>query len=91
MKMGRANKEGAGARTFSIFWWWHKNFPVRGTRPLSEIYERNNVAVLEPAEFKEAEKDNKWFEAMKEEIEMIEEKKLHLAVGGHNSNLKIGR
>jgi hypothetical protein len=48
------------------------DFPVGGTRTLSDIYERSNVAVLERAEFKEAEKDNKLFEAMKEEIKMIE-------------------
>ncbi|KAJ8751984.1 hypothetical protein K2173_000730 [Erythroxylum novogranatense] len=46
--------------------------PVRGTRPLSDIYERSNVAVFEPAEFKEAEKDDKWIEAMREELQMIE-------------------
>lgn len=46
--------------------------PVRGTRSLSDIYERSNVAVFEPAEFKEAEKDDKWIEAMREELRMIE-------------------
>ena len=46
--------------------------PVRGTRSLSDVYERNNVAVFEPAEFEEAEKDDKWIEAMKEELRMIE-------------------
>ncbi|KAI4357146.1 hypothetical protein L6164_001113 [Bauhinia variegata] len=29
--------------------------PIRGTRSLSEIYEKCNVAILEPAEFKEVE------------------------------------
>jgi len=48
--------------------------PVRGTRPLSEIYERSNVAILEPTEFTEAEKDDKWIEAMKEELRMIKKK-----------------
>ena len=46
--------------------------PVRGTRSLSDIYERSNFAVFEPAEFNEAEKDDKWIEAMKEELRMIE-------------------
>ncbi|RVW28396.1 Midasin [Vitis vinifera] len=46
--------------------------PVRGIRSLSDVYERNNVAVFEPAEFEEAEKDDKWIEAMKEELRMIE-------------------
>nr|KYP64079.1 Retrovirus-related Pol polyprotein from transposon TNT 1-94 [Cajanus cajan] len=46
--------------------------PIRGTRPLSEIYEKCNVAVLEPANFREVEKDDKWINAMKEELQMIE-------------------
>ena len=45
---------------------------VRGTRSLSDVYERSNVAVFEPAEFEEVEKDDKWIEAMKEELRMIE-------------------
>nr|KYP31214.1 Retrovirus-related Pol polyprotein from transposon TNT 1-94 [Cajanus cajan] len=48
------------------------DFPVRGTRLLSEIYEKSNVAVLEPSDFKEVEMDDKWIEAMKEELKMIE-------------------
>ena len=48
------------------------NFSVRGTRLLYEIYEKSNVAVLEPDDFKEAEMDDKWIEAMKEELKMIE-------------------
>ena len=47
---------------------------VRGTRPLSKIYERSNVVIFEPVEFKEAEKDDKWIDAMKEELKMIEKK-----------------
>lgn len=46
--------------------------PVRGSRLLSDIYERCNVAVLEPENFTEAEKDPKWIAAMQEEISMIE-------------------
>nr|GMD89755.1 Retrovirus-related Pol polyprotein from transposon TNT 1-94 [Ipomoea batatas] len=48
--------------------------PVRGTRTLSDIYERCNVAVFEPANFTEAEKDDKWIQAKKEELKMIEKK-----------------
>ena len=39
---------------------------------LSNIYERCNVAVLEPADYIEAEKDPKWIAAMQEELNMIE-------------------
>jgi len=48
------------------------NFPVRGTRLLSKIYEKSNVAISEPADFKEAEMDDKWIEVMREELKMIE-------------------
>ncbi|CAL5403595.1 unnamed protein product [Camellia sinensis] len=47
-------------------------FIVRGTRLLSDIYQRCNVAVTEPAGFEEAKNDQKWMEAMKEEMRMIE-------------------
>ena len=46
--------------------------PVRGTRSLSDVYERSNVAVLEPENFEEAKNEDKWMEAMKEELQMIE-------------------
>ncbi|PKI69092.1 hypothetical protein CRG98_010561 [Punica granatum] len=48
------------------------DYPVRGTRPLSEIYERCNVAVLEPSCFEDAKTDQKWMVTMKEELSMIE-------------------
>ncbi|KAI4354744.1 hypothetical protein L6164_003588 [Bauhinia variegata] len=35
------------------------DIPVRGTRSLFEIYQLSNVAILEPVEFEEAEKDEK--------------------------------
>ena len=38
--------------------------PVRGTRLLSDIYERCNVAVLEPAGYWDAKEDPKWSAAM---------------------------
>ena len=44
----------------------------RSTRSLSDVYERSNVVVFEPVEFEEVEKDDKWIEAMKEELRMIE-------------------
>jgi len=45
---------------------------IRGTRSLSDIYQRCNVAVFEPAEYAEAERDKKWIVAMQEELTMIE-------------------
>jgi len=45
---------------------------VRGTRLLSDIYEKCNVAVLEPENFAEAKMDPKWIDAMQEELNMIE-------------------
>lgn len=48
------------------------DLPIRGTRSLNEIYERCNVAVLEPASFEDAKEDRKWLVAMQEELAMIE-------------------
>lgn len=45
---------------------------VKGMRSLYDIYQRCNVAILEPATFWEAKNDSKWIDAMNEEIEMIE-------------------
>ncbi|CAL5368182.1 unnamed protein product [Camellia sinensis] len=45
--------------------------PVRGTKSLSDIYQRCNVAVMEPAGYEEAATDQKWIAAMKEELKMI--------------------
>ena len=45
--------------------------PVRGTRLLSDIYERCNVAVLEPAGYWDAKEDPKWSAAMQEEEELV--------------------
>ncbi|XP_044484689.1 uncharacterized protein LOC123210412 [Mangifera indica] len=39
--------------------------PIRGTRSLSNIYQRCNVALCEPADHEEALKDPKWKKAMK--------------------------
>jgi hypothetical protein len=49
--------------------------PIRGTRLLSDIYQRCNIAVCEPACCEEALKDPKWKNAMKEEMSMIQKNK----------------
>ena len=46
--------------------------PIRGTRSLSDNYQRCNVVVMEPAGYEEAATDQKWIAAMKEELKMIE-------------------
>ena len=45
---------------------------IRGTRLLSDIYQRCNVAICEPASYEETLKDPKWKIAMKEEMSMIQ-------------------
>ncbi|KAF2301955.1 hypothetical protein GH714_030756 [Hevea brasiliensis] len=49
--------------------------PVRGTRLLSEIYRRCNVAILEPAGFGEAISNPKWQATLEEELAMIQKNK----------------
>ena len=51
------------------------DFAVRGTRPLSEIYQRCNSVVIEPTSFEDASKIESWNQAMKEEITTIENNK----------------
>lgn len=46
--------------------------PVRGTRLLSDVYERCNVAVLEPAGYWDAKEDPKWRATMQDELTMID-------------------
>ncbi|KAG8502260.1 hypothetical protein CXB51_002212 [Gossypium anomalum] len=46
--------------------------PVRGTRPLVEIYERAHVAIIEPSCFEEAEAHQGWKHAMADKISMID-------------------
>ena len=48
------------------------NQPVRGTRPLADIYVRCNVAIMEPIGVEEAMQNRKWLLAMQEELCMIE-------------------
>ena len=45
---------------------------VKGTRLLFDIYERYNVALMEPSGYKEAATYKKWIVAMKEGLNMIE-------------------
>ena len=49
--------------------------PIRGTRLLSDVYQRCNITVCEPAYFKEAKMDQNWIAAMKEELFIIERNK----------------
>ncbi|WVZ10601.1 hypothetical protein V8G54_015131 [Vigna mungo] len=59
--------------------------PVRGTRLLSDIYQRCNVAIMEPGRYEDVATDKKWINAMEEELKMIE-KKSDVGVGGTKFN-----
>ena len=48
------------------------DIPVRGTRPLSDIYDRCNLVASEPTNVEEAMESQTWVAAMKEELNMIE-------------------
>ncbi|KAL4036909.1 hypothetical protein IC575_000487 [Cucumis melo] len=63
---------------------------VRGTRLLSDIYERCNVAVCEPANYAEAKKDQRWIAAMEEELSMIEKNKTWILVDRPQDRKVIG-
>ncbi|XP_038897360.1 uncharacterized protein LOC120085458 [Benincasa hispida] len=54
--------------------------PMRGTRLLSDVYERCNVALYEPADYAEAKKDQMWMVSMDEEMSMIEKNKTWILV-----------
>ena len=56
------------------------DIPVRGTRVLSDIYNRCNVAVIEPSNVEEAANSEVWVAAMKEELAMIEKNQTWLLV-----------
>ena len=45
--------------------------PIRGTRLLSDIYDRCNIVVCQPENYEEAKKNQVWVAAMKEELSMI--------------------
>lgn len=49
--------------------------PIKGTRPLADIYDRCNVAILEPYDYIEASKFDEWRVVMEEELKMIEKNK----------------
>ena len=54
--------------------------PVRETKALSDIYERCNVAIMEPVGYEEAVADKRWVAALKEEFEMIEKNQTWMLV-----------
>ena len=54
--------------------------PVRGTRLLSNVYQRCNIVVCEPADCEEEMKNQNWVLAMKKELSMIEKNKTWILV-----------
>lgn len=48
------------------------DLPIRGTRLLSDVYQRCNLSMVEPGYYNEAATDPNWIEAMQEELKMIE-------------------
>ncbi|KAA0040677.1 pol protein [Cucumis melo var. makuwa] len=63
---------------------------VRGTRLLSDIYERCNVSVCEPANYAEVKKDQRWVAAMEEELSMVEKNKTWILVDRPQDRKVIG-
>ena len=63
---------------------------VRGTRLLSEIYQRCNVAIYEPSDHEEVLKESKWKDATEEELFMIEKNKTWELVGRPQERKVIG-
>ena len=49
--------------------------PVRGTRLLSYVYQRCNIAICELEDYEEVMKNQNWVFAMKEELSMINKNK----------------
>ena len=45
---------------------------MRGTRTLADIYQRYNVGAIKPANYEKAITNQKWLDAMKKELKMIE-------------------
>ena len=64
--------------------------PMRGTRLLSDIQERCNIAVCESTDYEEAKKDQRWIVAMKEELSMIEKNKTWILVERPQDRKVIG-
>ena len=54
--------------------------PIRGTRLLSDVYQRCNIAACEPTDHEEAMKNQNWMIAIKEELLMIEKNKTWILV-----------
>ncbi|RDX63956.1 hypothetical protein CR513_57549, partial [Mucuna pruriens] len=69
--------------------------PIRGTRLLSDIYQKSNVevcniAVCEPAIFEEAAMEQKWLVGMKEEMSMIKKNQTWMLVPRPHDRNVIG-
>ena len=64
--------------------------PVRGTRTIEDIYERCNIAMLEPANYEDAVKSKDWKVAMEEEIKMIKKNETWQLVNRPNNNNVLG-
>ncbi|WVZ15405.1 hypothetical protein V8G54_012971 [Vigna mungo] len=63
---------------------------MRVTRLLSNVYERCNVALCEPADYVEAKKDQRWIDAMEEELSMTEKSKTWILVDRPQDRKVIG-
>ncbi|KAG8491216.1 hypothetical protein CXB51_014346 [Gossypium anomalum] len=48
------------------------DLPVRDTRSIADIYQRCNVAIVEPPNYEEAARDMNWKRAMEAELDMIQ-------------------
>ncbi|XP_034697214.1 uncharacterized mitochondrial protein AtMg00820-like [Vitis riparia] len=64
--------------------------PVKGTRLLSDVYKRCNIAICEPADYEEAMKNQNWMIAMKDDLSMIEKKKTWVLVERPRDRKVIG-
>ena len=56
------------------------DLPIRRKRPLSDIYQRCNIAIYEPFSCEETLKDPKWKIGMEEEMSMIHKNKTEIFV-----------
>ncbi|KAG8481238.1 hypothetical protein CXB51_026069 [Gossypium anomalum] len=48
------------------------DLPVRGTRSIADVYQRCNVAIVEPSSYEEAARDMNWKKTIEEEMDMIQ-------------------
>ena len=64
--------------------------PIRGTRLLSDVYQRCNIVVCEPTYYEEAMKNQNWVLAMKEELSTIEKNKTWILVEKPKDEKVIG-